>query len=62
MLDVCLVTGCHDWAALLATMLQSARDLHAVLASARQDPEYYGGADHIIDKLAALRASRGGCV
>lgn len=57
MLDLCLVTGCYDWAALLATMLQSQRDLHAVLASAKGDREYCGGADHVVDKLRAVTAS-----
>ena len=62
LLDLFVVAQCVDWAALIATALQSSVALHTVIVTARNDPDNYGGADRVVDNLKALAASPLGCV
>eukprot|EP01134_Creolimax_fragrantissima_P007295 CFRG7295T1 len=51
LLDLCLLSRCHEWAALAALALQDRMGLHAVLLSCASDAHYHGGTVALVEKL-----------
>ncbi|KNC79312.1 hypothetical protein SARC_08295 [Sphaeroforma arctica JP610] len=57
LLDLCLVAGCHDWAALAALALQDRLGLHAVFCACTRDGRYPGGITSFFDKMMGTTTS-----